>query len=392
MKKLIIISILTFGVILFSFAQEYGWKDISANVPGETQFHDLSDVFFVSDDEGWITSSTQAEIYNTTDGGETFEIQPTQCPTIAIKMLDSVNGYSGYSRIYITTDGGNNWTAIDYTPVIDLDFVTTSKGYASGDNGTVFSITPQGATNLNCPSSSSLSGISSPSVNNVWTCGGNRIYYFNGIDFTSQGGPGGTYNDIYFINDQEGWVVGNVGVIGNTTNGGSDWGTQTNPDSQNRSLYGVYFLDTNRGWAVGADGVILHTTNGGTNWVVEAAGLTTAFLRGVHFTSHTNGYVVGNNKTLLKYTDISGIGDYLDEIDFEVFPNPTTNSVQIKCSDFKTESGTIEILSTVGKKILEKEINKGTEDIDIDLSNLESGMYLCKITIDNRSSTKKIIK
>jgi len=103
MKKLIIISILTFGVILFSLAMEYGWKDISANVPGETQFHDLSGVFCITDGEGWITSSTHAEIYYTTDGGETIEIQSTQNPTIAIEMHDSINGYSGYSRIYMTT-------------------------------------------------------------------------------------------------------------------------------------------------------------------------------------------------------------------------------------------------------------------------------------------------
>ena len=389
MKKLIFIGILTFGVILFSFAQEYGWKDISANIPTQT---DLSDAFFISDNVGWITSSSHAEIYHTTDGGETFEIQTTQYPTIAIKMLDSVNGYSGYSRIYMTTDGGKNWIAIDYTPLLDLDFVTTSQGYACGDNGTVFSITPEGATNLNCQGNSTLSGISAPSVNNVWVCGGGSIWYYDGTIFTGQSSPGGTFNNIHFINNQEGWVVGNVGVIGHTTDGGANWVTQANPDSQDRSLYGVFFLDSDNGWAVGFNGIILHTTNGGNSWTIEGAGLTTAFLRGVHFTSPTNGYVVGNGRTLLKYTQVSGIGYFLNEIEFEIFPNPFNNSIQIKCSDFNTESGTIEVLSTVGKKILEKEINKGTEKIDIDLSDLGPGMYLCKITIDNRSSAKKIIK
>ncbi len=39
------------------------------------------------------------------------------------------------------------------------------------------------------------------------------------------------------------------------------------------------------------------------NEILGIAGLTTAFLRGVHFTSPTNGYVVGNGKNLLKYTE-----------------------------------------------------------------------------------------
>ena len=124
-------------------------------------------------------------------------------------------------------------------------------GYASGNSGNVWEITST-LTNLNSPSSSTFSGISAPSVNNVWVCGGNRIYYYNGTDFTSQIAPTGTFNDIHFINNQEGWVVGDFGVIGNTTDGGTLWVTQTNPDTQDRSLYGVFFLDSNYGWAVGS--------------------------------------------------------------------------------------------------------------------------------------------
>ena len=90
------------------------------------------------------------------------------------------------------------------------------------------------------------------------------------LTFTSQLGPGGTFNDIHFINNQEGWVVGNSGIIGYTIDGGANWNTQTNPDTQDRSLYGVFFLDANNGWAVSNGGLILHTTNGGTNWLIEA--------------------------------------------------------------------------------------------------------------------------
>ncbi len=72
--------------------------------------------------------------------------------------------------------------------------------------------------------------------------------------FISQIAPPGTFNDIHFINNQEGWVVGDGGVIGHTTDGGAGWATQTNPDTQNRTLIGVFFLDSNNGWAVGADG------------------------------------------------------------------------------------------------------------------------------------------
>ena len=287
--------------------QTSGWQVIDpATIPGTPDF---SDVFFVNDTTGWITTTTTSNIYRTVDGAVTFSTQTTPLGgTIAIHMLDASNGYSGGAGgwVYKTVNGGLIWNILaSIGTLLDISFPpgtlpSNPVGYASGNSGNVWEITSS-LTNLNSGSSSTFSGISAPTVNNVWVCGGNRIYYYNGTNFTSQIAPAGAFNDIHFINNQEGWVVGDLGIIGKTTDGGTSWAPQTNPDTQNRSLYSVFFLNANLGWAVGADGVILHTTDGGTTWTVEGAGLTTAFLRGVHFTSSTNGYVVGNVKTLLKF-------------------------------------------------------------------------------------------
>ena len=398
MKNLILLCVLTLGFFTNSFSQQYGWQIIDTDsIPGTPL--DFTDVFFTSADTGWITTDTENKIFKTTDGGNTFDVQTTPLgATNSIHMLDPVNGYSGGQGgwVYKTTDGGDNWNILaSMSSLTDISFPFNSDtnnpvGYACGDNGRVWEITST-LTDLNSPSNSTFRGISAPSVNNVWVCGGNRIYYYNGTDFYSQSTPGGTFNDIHFINDQEGWVVGDGGTIGYTTDGGTSWNTQTNPDTQNQSLYGVFFLDSDKGWAIGSGGILLQTTDGGTNWAVVGAGLTTEPLSRVHFTSPTNGYVVGNGKTLLKYTEISGIGDEFESLKFEIYPNPAANKIQIKCSEFKTESGIIEILSLDGKKILIKEIKTGTENIELDLNNLESGMYLCKISTDKKSSTKKLI-
>jgi len=390
MKTIILFCVLTFGFFSISFAQEYGWKDISANIPTEA---DLSDVYFISDDKGWITSSSHAEIYHTTDGGETFEIQTTQYSCNAIHMIDINEGCAGgeNGRVYRTTDGGENWIAIGSMGVTltDLDFANSSQGYACGDNGAVYSVTSGGATNLNSGLGTAFSGISSPVINNVWICGGSDIYYYNGTSFSQQFAPSGAFNAIYFINNLEGWVAGTDGIIANTTNAGINWAVQTNPIDN--SLFSIYFLNENDGWAAGVNGTIIHTTDGGTAWSIEGADLSTAFLRAVQFTSTTNGYIVGNNKTLFKYTEISSIGDAVEPLKFEIYPNPAENNIQIQCSEFKTESGIIEILSLDSKKILEKEVETGIENIELDLNNLKSGMYLCKITIDKKSTTKKLI-
>ncbi len=396
MKKFILLSILTFLIYQVSFAQQYGWQLIDpTSISGSPDF---SDVHTVSENVALISSSSVANIYRTDDGATTFFPQATSLGTTteAIHMINNTTGFCGGASgfVYNTGDGGTNWGFLGTmaTTLTDMDFVSASQGYACGDGGAVFSI---GGTvnNLNSGQAIPFSGISSSSVDNVWVCGGSSILFYNGLTFAFQAGPAGSYNDIFFLNDQEGWVVGNNGLIGYTVNGGDTWTQQTNPDSN--SLYGVFFLTQNIGWAVGSQGTILYTANGGDTWTVQGAGHTTAFLRGVHFVSTNNGnvgYVVGNGKTLLKYGEITNSVEEIESIQFEIYPNPTQNIIQIYCSEFKTENGIIEILSLDGKKILEKEIEKGIENIELDLKNLKSGMYFCKISTDKKSSTKKMIK
>ncbi len=397
MKNLFLLILLT-SISLSASSQQYGWVDISGNVPTQT---DLSDVYFVSDNEGWITSSFHAEIYHTTDGGETFEIQTTQYSCNAIYMINENEGYAGgeNGRVYYSTDGGLNWPAIGSTgnPLLDLDFATASQGYACADHGTVYSVTPEGTTNLNCQSNSTLRGISAPSVNNVWVCGGNRIYYYNGTNFTSQSTPGGTFNDIHYLNNLEGWVVGNSGIIGHTEDGGTSWIGQTNPDTQNRSLYGVFFLDADLGWAVGLNGIILQTIDGGTTWEIVDDELTSVNLRSVQFTSPTNGYIVGNNRTLLKYTELSGIDDkQLGDLDFEVYPNPckeklTLRDLRLETRDLKLETRDLklEIIDIKGRLMKSMELN-GHENT-IDVSDLPAGVYFVKLQVEEAVGVRKII-
>ena len=345
MKKIVFYMVIVSAFYTLNcFSQSFGWQDISANIPQSGDLPpDLSNVFFVSDNEGWITSSSQAEIYHTTDGGATFEIQTNQFSTSlgAIYMIDENEGFTGGGSgfVYRTIDGGVNWNFHGSlaSSLRNMDFASATQGYACGDNGEVFSITPQGVSNLNSGLSTNLAGITSSTENKVWVCGGATISHFDGITFEFQSGPVGSYNAIFFIDDNEGWVVGNSGLLGHTENGGNTWLSQTNPDPENRSLYNLFFLDENKGWAVGFNGIILQTSNGGDTWALDEEGSIlagTKFLRGVHFTSPTNGYVVGNGKTLLKYGEITSVENE-EQLPAEFslsqnYPNPFNPSTKIR--------------------------------------------------------------
>jgi photosystem II stability/assembly factor-like uncharacterized protein len=401
MNKLIFATLFLISTHCVLFAQQYGWVLIDpVSISGNPFF---TDVYFISDNTGWITTSSSNNIYRTDDGAATFTSQATSLGyTEAIHMLDANNGYSGGQGgwVYKTNTGGLNWNILNSMGILLLDISfppgtdpNNPVGYASGDNGQVWKIDST-LTNLNTGLAGPINGISAPSVNNVWFCVGNSIFYYNGASFTGQSGPSGTFNDIHFINDQEGWVVGNAGIIGRTTNGGATWVTLTNPDPQSRSLYGVFFLNSNEGWAVGGNGAILHTSNGGTTWTVQTVpGLSpSAFLTGVHFTSPTNGYVVGNNKTLLKYTLISGIESPAWE-QVHLYPNPTRGKFRVQGSaPIRNKVVSVEVVDFYGRTLFSGMMHPVMPDQEFDISHLKPGVYLVKMQMNEMVFIRKIVK
>jgi len=84
-----------------------------------------------------------------------------------------------------------------------------------------------------------------------------------------------SHNGLFFINKQQGWLVGNSGTILKTTKGGENWIQQKS--NTTNDLYTVFFLDENNGWAAGAYGTILKTTNGGTTFIEEEKEIPTEF-------------------------------------------------------------------------------------------------------------------
>ena len=287
------------------------WIDLSDNIgmvasDGGNGVSDYANVFFINENEGWVVSSSAAEIYHTTDGGESWELQTVQFTCGAICMLNENEGYAGglSGFIFKTTDGGTNWNLIGAASnvVTDLDFPSATQGYACTNRGAVFSIIDEEITNLDSGSASDLAGIAAPSIDHVWICGSGTIKFYNGSAWEWQAGPAGSYNAIFFLNDNEGWVVGNSGLIGHTSDGGTNWHQQNHSNSPiSNAFYDVFFIDSKQGWAVGAIGTIAQTTDGGETWTAHRTQDTTSFFRSVYFPSLNIGYVCGNNGALLKY-------------------------------------------------------------------------------------------
>ena len=74
----------------------------------------------------------------------------------------------------------------------------------------------------------------------------------------------------------------------------------------------------------------------------------------------------------------------LNILDIQVYPIPASNKVYIKGILNATE---LQLFSAEGRQVLKKKV-LGDSEIDL---NIENGLYLLKITSENRSTTKKIL-
>jgi photosystem II stability/assembly factor-like uncharacterized protein len=101
---------------------------------------------------------------------------------------------------------------------------------------------------------------------------------------------------VQFINEENGYIVGDHGLILATSNGGASWREQRS--STDAQLFHLSFQGE-RGWVVGTGGLILHTDNGGRNWYPQRSG-TQDDLNRVYFVSEEIGLITGDNGTLLR--------------------------------------------------------------------------------------------
>lgn len=111
---------------------------------------------------------------------------------------------------------------------------------------------------------------------------------------------------VFFTDNDNGWAVGNGGIILHTADGGDNWIEQ--PSGTDFALESVYFNNPDNGWIAGGvggvpqTGIILRTVIGGGTW--EEMYIDPSFyLNDVCFTDSLNGWAVGEKHI---YTGIWG--------------------------------------------------------------------------------------
>lgn len=337
----------------------------------------FENIFFTDPNTGWIVTSS---LYKSTNSGFNWVNMGTLGGSFgSVYFINSMTGWcvgssSGNARIIKTTNGGVNWSVkpCQTTNILYKSaFPSQSVGYACGINGTIVKSTDGGENWMNMPNDIdiSLRNIYFLNTETGWVFGqpgGNssRIYQ------TTNGGLNWhiTYNfsdlriySLHFADINKGWICGwgsfNSRIF-YTSNGGANWNQQLN--IQGDGLFAMQFINSQTGWAVGGDnGRIFRTTNGGLTGLTQGG------------TEVPERFSLQQN-----------------------YPNPFNPSTTIRFDIPERSFIQLSVFSLSGElveKLLDRELYPGKYEYTWNASSLASGIYFYRITSGGFNDVKKMI-
>lgn len=268
-----------------------------APVGNFTSSDNFTKVFFLDASHGWLVGRS-GTFYRTTDGGTNW-VKASDMGGItedinAISFFDANNGVMATKYfLAATTDGGDHWTkgALDFggNSYTRNDFkaifmVSPTVAYATGWGSMAAGLQPtlllkttDGGKSwvfLNQTNPTYCYGydIYFSDENNGWIVGGGAGYGSlilkttdGGKTFTQQ--PIFTGNTLYSIDVVEGhiWVAGSYGELAGSDDGGQTW-TRAYKIPYIVNYYAVATPDSQSVFAAGWNGGLLQSTNGGKDW------------------------------------------------------------------------------------------------------------------------------
>ena len=253
----------------------HNWKIVRKSTSTDKN---LRAIYFVDSMTGW-TAGDAGAVYRTTDGGKTWKplLTAAAANITQIQFVDWNNGWmlgeithrdtdEPETIVLSTTNGGRSWDKKALPNILSIFFHDPQHGWAVGKNATILRTEDGGAEWKAYADLEKVIGLPVESSN----------YNFG-------------FRDIFFLNPQQGWLIGNfygrakshIGGVFVTSDGGVSWKrvplTVQTQHSSGRFTPGVFhsvhFSDQTTGSVTGEmmDGegrffFALHTRDGGKNW------------------------------------------------------------------------------------------------------------------------------
>jgi photosystem II stability/assembly factor-like uncharacterized protein len=412
-----------------------------------TTGNELTSLFFISPDEGWVAGSN-GTILHSTNGGNLWTAQnsTTNHYLNSIRFLNASTGFvSGFyyynydiqlNILLKTTSGGADWDTLAYDGSYQNHEWNTSADFLDSQNGFLTRGTDDlhshgramkssnGGINwlsMSLPSYISyhkvlcLNSNTAVLVGNKWS----EFYDTNYIFRTTNAGnswqevhkaSGLTLGDVtygYGLVTVSGSLPNSTGFILRSTNLGANWSTLTFGSVP--QLRSSYFINLSTGWGVGYSGTIIYTTNAGADWSFQQQG-EPFLLNRIQVFNNCTGYTVGSQGKIFKTTNcgVTSITPVSNEVPADFFlyqnyPNPfnAVTKIRFDVPRFPLNKGgqrgllvTLSIFDILGKEIaslVNESLHPGTYEVQWDATDFSSGVYLYKLITGDFSETKKMI-
>lgn len=84
--------------------------------------------------------------------------------------------------------------------------------------------------------------------------------------------------------------------------------------------------------------------------------------------------------------------EIVDAVTINVYPNPTSSMVTIDLNTKESVTGTLQVLNSLGQPVITQQLDKinGNQPIQLDLGNMNKGLYIFKLDYNNTSVNKVI--
>ncbi len=240
---------------------------------------------FVNSSRGWVVGGADngSVAALTVDGGQTWQMKSPQARGFvnAVFFLNANEGWLAGNALYHTTDGGNDWTAINSLGIRQMHFLNRTTGFAIS-NRALYRTTDGGS---NWDKINEVTGLVSELffVDNQygWSAGQNLARTTNGgqtWQILRQLGGNQAISLLYFIDQNRGWILPHISTNdgGLTSKGvgfnyfgvnGSTW----RPGTFTGSLVGMHLFKDGSGWSTFAGGEFFQTADG-SNFALQTEG------------------------------------------------------------------------------------------------------------------------
>lgn len=411
-RPLFIFLLVIFLIHSNSFSQNE-WTWISQ--PGETLYivdEDVSFFFY-----NWPSGSHGSTSYieKSVDGGHNYTVvrQKTGewgCYYMEeLFFLDADTGFFGEACagtvIYKTTDGGLNWSPAGMNGPygISMFFLRENFGYYSTYD--YYNYTHNSMLFRNGDLVFETNKYNFDNEHFYWPWVRTEIYFKNDstglimsrdsinhaviIKTTDYGNtwtekhsmPQKIFNDMTFVTEDKGFVVGNNGILLVTEDFGESWDTIDLPITG--KLNSIDFAENGSGYIAGNDGIIFRSEDFGENWEMDTFTNNNHLIYIRTFSSdHT--FVLDNLGNLYDNKGSFSI-DNPTLAEAKLYPNPARNFVKLELT---TEDDPVQVVVYDQSGSIMLTTNEKT----IDISSLPQGVYVLQVELGEQIFTNKIIK